>query len=694
MLTPQAPPAGGAVPPLSLTGADGATQLGTVTVPANAGGVFHVRPTPAPGTAAVPHLSVYQANGTFSHDALPVPAVNLAGGAGPAFVRLPDNAGGLPQVVHADGSVVPGANIHPQGTNGANGFQIEQNGQHLVVSPAGVHTHDVVSLQGPGVPATGQFVFSPTATPNVPLPQLRDQNGTLGAQVARVDGTYHVDLGHHQFAVHTPTGAYSHQALGVGGLATTPPGGAFLRADPANPGGSLLVRGDGTQIPGATVHPQGNTGFRIDHNNQHIAIDTAGTHTHDVVTLNGPGVPAIGQHVFTPVATPNMPVAHPRAGNGAVDTTLTVQRTGGEFRLTDAQGTIRAFDPTTGALIRTDVPVSGGTALDGNFIRTDAAGTVTVVRADFSAMPGAHATPQTGMPGGGFRLDQGNTHLVLDPRGAHAYTAVELHGPGAAGGTGHYVFQPTAPGAAPHMQVKDGTGADLPDTVTVRPDGNLQVTAAGTISVHGATDGAFQFSLLRLTDAAGTHLPQTVRVYGAGGIRLLDHQQNVIDAAVVTVRPGGGFRVEDASGEFALHNAAGQLDFRVTPVAHATDNSFTVTPTVGNAFTVIPLGDAVKLTDAGLSRFVDITPGAPRLLDGNLSLVPGRTVTPQPGAAGASTAPATSARASSRSTRPTGRSPSSGSTSSPRARSRRTTTWSCTTSPPPAPAGTRPAPGS
>ncbi|MFJ9341917.1 hypothetical protein ACIRP0_21835 [Streptomyces sp. NPDC101733] len=634
VLTPHAPAAGGAVPALRLTGADGVTQLGTVTVPAHAGGLFHVRPTPAPGTAAVPHLDVHRPDGTFSHQALPVPAVHLGGGSGPAFVRLADNAGGLPGIVRADGTQVPGAQVHPQGAHGALGFRIDHNNQHLVVDPAGAHTHHVVALQGgPGAPAAGRFVFNPVATPQVPLPQLRDQNGAFGAvgQVARVDGTYHVSLGQNRFSVHTQAGAYSHQALGVGGLTVVPPGGGFLRADPAHPGGSLLVRGDGTVVPGAVVHPQGNGGFRIDHNNQHLVVDAAGVHTHRVVTLSGPGVPAAGLHVFNPVATPTVPAPHPRAGNGAVDNTVTVQHVGNEFRLTDAHGAIRSFDHTTGALIRTDVPVSGGSALDGSFVRTDVAGAVTVVRADFSVLPGVHATPQTGLQGGGFRLDQGNTHLVVDARGARTHTAVELRGAGAAGGTGHYVFRPTAPGAVPHPQVKDGNGTDLPDTVVVRPDGTLQVTTAHSIRVFDPTDGRFDFSLLRLTDAAGAHVPETVRVYGAGGIRLLDHRQNVIDTTVVTVRPGGGFRVEDPTGAFKLFGATGQLDFHVAPVAGAANNGFTVTPTVGNAFTVVPLGDAVKLTDASLSRFVDITPGGARVLDGNLTVVPGHTVTPTAG---------------------------------------------------------------
>ena len=37
-----------------------------------------------------------------------------------------------------------------------------------------------------------------------------------------------------------------------------------------------------------------------------------------------------------------------------------------------------------------------------------------------------------------------------------------------------------------------------------------------------------------------------------------------------------------------------------------------------------------KLSDASLSRFVDITPGGPRVLDGHLTVVPGHTVAPTP----------------------------------------------------------------
>ncbi|WP_405458943.1 hypothetical protein OG786_17510 [Streptomyces sp. NBC_00101] len=625
VLTPHTPPAGGAAVPLQLTGADGATQLGTVTVPAHGGGVFHVRPAPAPGAAAVPHLSVHRADGTFSHHALPVPAVTPAGGAGPAFVRLPDGAGGLPSLVHADGTGVAGATVHPQGASGTPGFRIEQNGQHLVVSPAGLHTHDAVALRGADGLTTGQFVFSPVATPHVPLPQLHDRGGAPGAAVTRVDGTYHVDLGGNRFSVHALTGAHTHQALAVGGLTVPSPGGAFLRADPGAAGGFRLVRGDGTTVPGATtVHPQVGGGFRITHNTQHVVVGPTGVHTHDTVALQGPGT---GQYVFTPVATPHVPVGHPHTGNGAVDTTVTVQRTAGEFRLTDGNRTIDVFNPTTGAHLRTYVPVSGGTALDGHYILTRPAGTTAVVRHDFGDAPGLRATPQPGLAGGGFRLDQGDTHLVVDPRGAHTHTAVELRGAGAAGGTGRYVFHPVAPaGAAPHPQVKDGTGTDLPDTVTARPGGELQVTDAGAVHFHNAADGSLRFSVVRLSDAAGTHLPETVRVYGAGGIRLLDQNLTVVDGTVATVRPGGGFRVERPTGEFALFGAGGRLDFRVVPAGGGAPHAFTVTPTGGTAFTVVPLGDAVKLTDASLSRFVDTTTGGLRVLDGHLTVVPGHTV--------------------------------------------------------------------
>ncbi|RSS78172.1 hypothetical protein [Streptomyces sp. WAC06614] len=634
VLTPTGLPGGaaGPLPPLRLTAADGVTTLGTVTSPAN--GVFHVVPAPAAGAAPVPHLSVYRTDGTFSHHALPVPTVTLAGGAGHAFVQLPDGPGAVPQLVRADGTAVPGATVTPQGPGG---FRIDHQGGHVVVDPAGTHTHYVVVLGGPHVPAGGHFVFTPAGTPHAPLPQLRDAQGAVdphAGQVARVDGTLHVDLGQNRFAVHTPQGVFSHDALSVTGLRTAPPGGAFVR-DGAGPGGvPQLVRGDGTPVPGATVGSLGPDGFRIDHAGQHVAVNPAGAHTHDVVTLHGPGLPAGGGHVFSPLPGTHLPGPQVRGADGTVDASLTVQRAGGAFRITDPHGVVRGFHATTGAHVDTHVPLSGGTGLDGHFVRTDTHGNVTLTRPDLRPFSGGglRVVEQTGMPGGGFRVEHNGVLSVVDAHGVRTHTPLELRGPTGAG-TGTYVFQPIGAGAAPHPQLKDPAGADLPDGVTVRPDGSFQAADTRTIRVHDAADGRLQFTAYRLTDATGAQVPETIAVFRGGGIKMLDHHLDVMDGTTVTVRPGGGFRAEGAGGEFRLYDGAGRLEMHAVPNPAGT--SLTVTPTGGAApFHVVPLRDAVTFTDPSMARFVATTGGPVRLLDGNLNAVTTGTVSLRHGTGG------------------------------------------------------------
>ncbi|MFJ3927455.1 hypothetical protein [Streptomyces sp. NPDC090022] len=618
----------GPLPAPRLTGADGMTGLGTVTPH---GDVFHVNPTPAPGAVAAPQIGVYGADGTFSHHALPVPAVTLPGGAGAAFVRIPDAPGGAPRLVHADGGAIDGAGVHAQA---GGGFRIDHRGRHIAVDAAGVRTHDVTTLHGPHVPADGHFVFTPAGTPNTPAPQLRTADGAVdpaAGQVIRVDGTLHVDLGRHRFSVHTLDGAFSHEGVAIRGLAHVPPGGAFVRDTPASGAAPQLVRGNGTAIDGATVTAQGPDGFRIQHRGQHIAVDPAGVATHNVVTLHGVGVPGTGQYVFTPVGTPDTPAPHPRDMGGGVDNGIAVQRAGDEFLLTDAHGTIQAFDTGGGVLLRTDVPVTGGSALDGHVIRTDADGTISLLRPDLEPLRGGgQVLAQTGLPGGGFRVVHGDGQLVFDARGAHTHNAVELRGI-TDDGMGQYVFQPVGgAGAAPNPHLKDAAGADLPDTVTVRPDGTLRVTSPGTIRVHGAADGHFRFHAFPLTTMGGAQLPEHIGVYPGGALRSLDQNLDPIDGAAVTPRPGHGFHVTGGNGEFRMFDGGGRLDVHVT-AAPGGGNVFTVTSAYGNPFQVVPLGDAKGLANPSMARFVDTTPGGIRLLDGHLGTVHGATVTPQLG---------------------------------------------------------------
>ncbi|WP_436775309.1 hypothetical protein [Yinghuangia sp. YIM S09857] len=612
----------------TLVGADGTGSLGTVTTPAHTNGQFHVLPN---GTG--PTVRVFDSTGHFSHESLPL--ANLDGLHVPGgHIRNPHGAN--PQLAGPDGQPVPHTAVATQINHE---FRITYAGGQFHVDAAGNRAHDVVPLTGAG-PAAGQYVFTPAAGGS-PLPVPRDANGNPSGTVtvAHVDNTFHVNTGQadNTLSVHTPGGAFSHSAIRlIGGGA---PGGFIRLPDAAGGNVPQLTRGNGTAIANTTVTPQQAGGHLVQHRHGAIAVDAGGTHTHNVVQAIGLNNTPLGQFVHTPVGT-HAPVANPANVRGVPDATVTVTRAGGELRLTGAGGSFTAHG-TDGAHRFTAIRVQAG-PIGGNFVRVDAAGT-RLVNPHLRPISGDVAA-QTGLPGGGFRIDRGaGGHLVVDPRGVARFDVVGLRN---ADGTAanQFVFTPSAhapgaiggPAAAPLPALHGPNGTTLGGfTVGTRPDGSLQITDASTIRVHDPA-GAFDFRATRLTTPNGTHLGENIRVLPSGTAHLVDGNFVQIPGSVVRPRTGGGHHI-DANGGFRLFDANGRLDFTATPgqIAHGGRNINVLHIADGTGthrFDALRPSDG-QITNPAQAQLVDITAGGLRLLDGDLTVLP-NTVTARPGGAG------------------------------------------------------------
>ncbi|MYS84759.1 hypothetical protein [Embleya scabrispora] len=609
----------------TLVGVDATGTLGVVSVPEHANGMFHVVPT---GTG--PTVRVFGADGRFSHNSLPLTGIDRLGLAG-GHIRSPHV--GTAQIAHADGRPVPDTDVIRQI---GNEFRIRHPGGQFHVDARGARAHDVVTLTTPDGTGTGLHVFTPVGGPN-PLPHLRAGDGapSTTANVDTVDNTFHVTgtSGQpHVVQVHTPGGGYSHNALPLTGGGA--PGG-FIRLPDTAGGVPRLAHGDGRIVPNTDVTPQHGGGYLVHHPDGTIVVNNAGAHTHDVLELTAAGA-ATGRFVHTPVGTPDVPVPHPNNRAGVPDTHLTVTRVGGELRLTDPEGSFAAHG-LDGAHRYDATHLTGG-PFDGRFVRFDGR-TGTLVDGNLAAVPNTRVVRQTGMPGGGFRVGDGTDHIIVDMRGAHRFDVVGLRGADGAP-TREFVFTPApvtgAPAPGPAALAKGPDGRNLGITVVGRPDGTLRLTDMETGMLRGFSGtGAFEFQVLRLTGTRGAELPQLIRVHPGGAHTLVDDALADIADTTVRTRPGGGFHVAGADGEFRLFGRTGNLDLHVTSraVTHG-DGEITVFRVDDGAgthrFDMIGLSDA-RIGDPAHTRFLNISTGDLRVLDGHLDPLPGLRATAQPG---------------------------------------------------------------
>ncbi|MEU6843555.1 hypothetical protein ABZ930_16935 [Streptomyces sp. NPDC046716] len=587
-------PHGGAGP-LALTDELGAPAPGTVTAPADGGGVYHVNRT---GHGNL--VDVHRPDGGFSHQALPVPGVT-----GGAFVRPAGGPQPAPTLVRSDGTPFDGASV--TALDGG-GFRLEHGGQHLVVDAGGVHTHDAVRLTG----ADGQQVFAhiPVGGHNpVAHPFTAAGTPVPATTVVRHGDTLHLSRPDATVAVHdVRSGAPLFTGLPVrdGGL-----GAALVRfGDDGLPTG--LVRPDGTPVPGAGVTALTGGGFRIEDGAAHLAVGLRGDVTHQVVTLRAPH--GAGADTFAFVRTDGTLEAHPRTGLGADLMGHGVVRTpNGSFHVADARGDIRVHG-ANGAY-SFDATALHAPGLGGRFVGTvpGAAGPQLL---DGALVPvaGGRVVPQTGNPAGGFRVQDGGHHVLVDGAGDLTHQVVRL------GRDDRLAMVPTVAGG-PHV-LRGPDGAPVPGTTLAPlPGGELRVTDATTVTVHAA-DGTANLSAVRLADGAGVRGAEHLQTVGTPAPRLLDADLRPLGGHTVQTLANGDFRVTATAGDVRLFGAGGDLRATIRPAdgtglgAHVTDG------VRGTTYDLAQLSD-VRIGTPNASRYLVTTDGPPRVVDGNLRQVPG-----------------------------------------------------------------------
>ncbi|UIX34068.1 hypothetical protein [Streptomyces sp. GQFP] len=590
-------------------------------------------------------LRVYGADGAYVHRVLPVPGGDM--------VRFPEGTRTTHDLVGANGVPVPGARVETQ----PGGFRIENGATqpHVVVDGAGVQTHTARPLNGGA--ANGQFVHTPVA--GQPGGIIRtDAAGVPQGGITHVGGEYRVPGANNRFEVYDGNFTHAYDELpltggtlpgqslrinpdgtvhptgqpgvnvavlpGNGGFHVPEANGSWLRVYGADgayvhrvlpvPGGDMvrfpegtrtahdLVGANGVPVPGARVETQPG-GFRIENGatRPHIVVDGAGVQTHTARPLNGGA--ANGQFVHTPVAgQPGGIIRTDAAGvpQGGIT------HVGGEYRVPGANNRTAVYNANY-QHVYDELPLNGG-ALNGGVLRIDPAG---AVRLD--GHPTATAVAQTG-GGNGFRVIRGNDHVTVDARGAHTATVRELTGGTAPHANGEFVHMPAGGGPA---VLRQADGAAIPNAnFTVRADGSFLVEHPGAIRVHRAADGAVDIDTVRLQSAAGQPIGQNVRVHPGGGLELLDNNLAEIPNVKVTARPGGGHRVEQTDGGFQLHGNNGRLERSVVDARQG--GVFRVNDGNGTH-----LYDTVRLGDGIGTRFLRTDINQLRVLDGDLTPVPG-----------------------------------------------------------------------
>ncbi|WP_353942793.1 hypothetical protein ABII15_14805 [Streptomyces sp. HUAS MG91] len=587
--------------PLALTDELGAPTGGTVTAPADGGGVYHVTRTGG-GTL----VDVHRPDGAFSHQVLPV-----TGGPGGAFVRPAAGPGQAPTLVHSDGTPFDGASV--TALDGG-GFRIEHGGQHLVVDAGGVHTHDAVRLTG----ADGQQLFAhiPVGGPHpVAHPFTADGTAVPATTLVRHGDTLHLSRPDATVAVHDVHGGaplFTGLPLRGDGL-----GGALVRfGDDGLPTG--LVRPDGTPLAGAGVTALTGGGFRVEHGAVHVAVDARGGLTHQVVTLRGPA--GAGADTFAFTRTDGVLEPHLRTGLG---TDLmghgVVRAPDGTFHVTDARGDIRVHG-ADGAY-SFDATALHAPGLHGRFVGTVPGGAGPQLL-DGALVPvgGGRVVPQTGNTAGGFRVQDGAHHVLVDPAGDLTHQVVRL------GRDDRLAMVPTVAGEPHVLRGPDGTPV-AGTTLAPLPGNQLLVTDATTVTVH-AGDGATDLVAVRLADGNGLRGVEHLQTVGNPVPRVLDANLQPVAGHTVDTLTGGGFRVTGPGGDVRLFGAGGDLHATIRPAdgnglgAHVTDG------VRGTTYDLAPLSD-VRVGTPNASRYLVSTDGPPRVVDGNLRPVPGVHVAAQ-----------------------------------------------------------------
>ncbi|MEU6348466.1 hypothetical protein ABZ896_03980 [Streptomyces sp. NPDC047072] len=524
-------------PTVRLTDASAVPHPGGSVTPVQ--GVYHVRTAQTPPGV----VDVHTTNGVFTHQ-----AITVEGG---GYLH---RTGG--QFVDATGNPINGTTVVPQP---GNAFRIDDGTRHIVVGPDGLRTHDVIALQG-----TNDLVHVPTGGARTPV--RVDGAGANQGPVTRVGTDFHVPAPGNRTTVHNTTGTHTHDLLT---LQAGPLAGSHLHVDltgtvrhaTATPGGppthsviplqgtdDLVLTPTGASGTTARISTAGvdqgpvtrvGTDFHVPApGNRTTVYNATGTHTHDLLTVQGGPLTGSTLHV-------NLD------GTAALDSATVVPQPAGAFRIqrgsdhiaVNAQG-VHTDDIAT-------LPPAQGNGL----VHTPVTGTNPVpVLKDANGVPVPHATVAT-RPGG-FEI----TRAIVDSGGAPVGTSLRIHPGGGA-------------------EVLDGALARFNgSTVTARPNGGFRVEHDGNIGLldtngridFAATDtagnggfhvydgqGTHQFDMVRLSDSAGALVVRT------DTHTLLDGELNPVTSGGLGRPQGGGYRLDGfggpRAGEYKLYDDLGRL---------------------------------------------------------------------------------------------------------------------------------------
>ncbi|WP_182608484.1 hypothetical protein, partial [Streptomyces alkaliphilus] len=126
-------------------------------------------------------------------------------------------------------------------------------------------------------------------------------------------------------------------------------------------------------------------------------------------------------------------------------------------------------------------------------------------RTVFEAQIGTTIVRQTDLAQGGFRIDTGLRHVVVDANGRHIHDAITLENRVAAGTASHLFVPPnTAHTTPPTATARTDAGAGMPNLNVTRMDGKWHVadTNTGDFTRYNG-DGGLRYHALSLRDPAG-----------------------------------------------------------------------------------------------------------------------------------------------------------------------------------------------
>ncbi|MFJ4437786.1 hypothetical protein [Streptomyces sp. NPDC088923] len=368
----------------------------------------------------------------------------------------------------------------------------------MEVVPAGTRGSGDVELTAlPGgshhPPAASTSAAVPVPAP-APLTRTLDVPGVNGVQL-------HV--------THDGMGGIAHATVAV------PPGGgawtATVRAGdaPGTPGVvHIEQRVNAVEVRHMDLSPQDGGGLRVLSDERFVTL-SGGQFTGAVVVLDS------SRNVVRHVPAP-----------GATAPGVTPGMVGHEIRMPSGSG-FQLYDPATGLPTRSGLRLGDGAGGEIHVLPSGNGQQLGFTGPDGAPAPAPQAQV-TAQAGGGFRVQYGESHVVVDATGARTHTVVPL------GGTNDFVLTPAGGGG--HTLV-DAAGA-----AHARP-----VTAHGT-DFH-VPDGTNP-RLTHVYDAHGapTHDLLSVQHPGFAGrdLRLpTDGTPPTLHGATVTPQTGGGFRVDD-----------------------------------------------------------------------------------------------------------------------------------------------------